>query len=86
MAEKRGFPEFLSASHLPSSVVAHDYYEGSEMRLKRTLATTAIAVTGLLALGGSGAMAAGHGDAMKNGKHHHHHHGHAMEHGGSMHK
>jgi hypothetical protein len=56
------------------------------MRLKRILATTAIAVAGLLAFGGSGAIAAGHGDAMKHGKHHHHHHGHAMEHGGSMHK
>jgi len=64
-----------------------DHYEGREMRLRRTLATTAIAVAGLLALGGSGALAAGHGDAMKHGKHHHHHHhGHAMEHGGSMHQ
>ena len=56
------------------------------MRLRGTLATAAIAVAGLLALGGSGALAAGHGAAMHGKHHHHHHHGHAMEHGGSMHQ
>jgi hypothetical protein len=49
----------------------------------------AIATAGVLALGGGAALATGHGDAMKPGKHHHHHHhhhGHAMHHGGSMHQ
>lgn len=55
------------------------------MRARRAVTVLAIAVSGVLAFGGSGALAAKHhGDAMKHG--HAMHHGHAMKHhGGAMH-
>jgi hypothetical protein len=56
-----------------------DLYEGNGMRARKAVAILGVAVGGLLALGGSGAVAAKHhGHAMK-------HHGHAMKHGGAMH-
>ncbi len=55
------------------------------MRIRRTSAIAAVAVAGVLALGGSGAaLAAQHGDAMMHHAKKHKKHGHAMHHGGAM--
>jgi hypothetical protein len=55
------------------------------MRARRSLTVLAVAVSGVLAFGGSGALAAKHhGNAMKHG-HAMKHHGHGMKHGGAMH-
>jgi hypothetical protein len=55
------------------------------MQARRAVTVLAIAVSGVLAFGGSGALAAKHhGHAMKHG-HSMKHHGHAMHHDGAMH-
>jgi hypothetical protein len=55
------------------------------MRARKAATVLAIAVSGVLAFGGSGALAAQHhGNAKKHG-HAMKHHGHAMKHGGAMH-
>lgn len=54
------------------------------MRARRAVTVLAIAISGVLAFGGSGALAAKHhGHAKKHG--HAKHHGHAMSPGGAMH-
>jgi len=56
------------------------------MRARRAVTVLAVAVSGVLAFGGSGALAAKHhGHAMKHHGHAMKHHGHAMHHGGAMH-